>query len=357
MSKCKKKQDVLRVDCSNAPLDIRPAVNAIVARVEAVSQFLRDQGSAQKIVVVMGEGHTFSIHKILQAAVIRALRQKEDAGNAPWKNLVVAHEGDHALPLNGIKMAIELYASGKIKLLPYAKDIFSQLSVREEMAYYLAYFTSTMAPVAKHARDVLSYRMNIPTIHNDVSRNSSRMFKADRAIVSDVLSQQDQSFVPQNVDEEMIDAVSKIGMTLRNHFMANKLGEFMMTHDSNLAVQTTGLDHIFGHLSEGLSYKTSLTHYLRAQGMAVIPVLVHGDYHRFPQQAFKENPDAVMIEGLSDKSFYYEGKSQHVVELFIRKEEKFIDEIAQASELKLERDYYDTKGEFQKTCRSHIWEA
>jgi hypothetical protein len=279
--------DVMEIDCSANPLDLRPAVKGIVARVDQVSRYLRTSGSNQKIVLVMGESHFSAAHKLLQIGVIRALKDQQDL-EALADRMVIAHEIDHTDGVKSIKESLAAYASGEFQIDP--QGLFERLSPQEQWAFIIAHIHYIDTPLSSKALQIISHDLRIPTINNDMSHTG------------DLLNFQSEKMQPYGDGTTPIHTTSPEGMAARNRFMADELIKFMQDQNAGLSIQTTGLHHVFGCLAAGHDYQSSLAAILKDKAAVVIPVIDDGPYLD-DYEARRDHPNTICITGLSRMQF------------------------------------------------------
>ncbi len=255
------------ISCAANPLDLRPAVDGIMARIEAVSAGLR---AGQKLVVLVGETHFLASHRMLQAQLIARLHEKELSGKG--NSFAVGVELPHnfmALKLSDMKLsslspAVQRHFDrhmGSAGLISAFLDDNPLIAAPQSKSFLLN--TIGARGISLRFHDV-AVRYETQDSIGGVPCLDDRD-DATRALIET----SDTSDMP----EGHIFCGDFPGMNLRNKFMAENVAAHMKAIDADVYIHMAGSAHLLGDCSEGVSYEKSLHNLLTAEGHAVLSVL------------------------------------------------------------------------------------
>ncbi|MFN3827935.1 MAG: hypothetical protein ACK4NR_09975 [Micavibrio sp.] len=252
------------IACYQNPCDLCPAVQGIMARIEAVSQNLRE---GQKLIVLMGETHTISSHRMLQAQLIAQLHDRQLAEGG----LAVGVELPHDF------MAIKMREMG-VKALPAAVQPYFDRRL-ESLRLVSAYVDDNPLVEAPLTKEFLLNMIGVRDVSlrfNDVAIT----YKSQDNMLSPCLNTDDAITAAFAMDEAGVDlrqenifCADALGMKLRNRFMAGNINRHLSDMNADIYIQLAGSAHVMGDHEEGLYYKDSLHKLLKDQGHEVINVL------------------------------------------------------------------------------------
>lgn len=295
------------------PYDLRPAVTAIVERIEKVRASL----NGKPLIVLMGESHEIAAHSVLTTLTLRALHRQNPSKIAfgvelPYDVIIAdllynnRHTPEEAA---GLMMS----------------DYDGQLNLRT----YLDYIASDMA--------TLSHRM---TLEFCQSKEISTCF-ADAA-----MSKDDDNYIdlqdPYNIDvfqkkienlnTDRVNARSPMGVALRNIIMQERLTTHLRYSGADTMIVSCGAAHVWGD-GRNDEYEHSLAAFFHEAGTPCLSVLPIGRIippEIIPDDAATSFADSVIITGLIEKAFF-EKMSAHEI--------THIEKIMSASGFNLGADY------------------
>ena len=285
------------------PLD-QAAVDDIIY--QSVCEARADMQPGGKLYVIMGENHGMPTHRMAQAALLDNLALANKSGNMPHGNLLYAVE----LPYNDIaKYARNVYNITS----SHVGDILHRYDPNGS-AYMRAVLSKNIYPYASLSREraYLTCLYNkIPAVNIDLDMFSATSGDSYVIILSNedpVLGLLFEDVANLNI---ALHASTGLGMLFRNGGMAIRAWEAAhKTHQADTIVISTGLSHVGGDVRMGHDYSASFTKMLSyhlGPNDKILPVTFNdSDYvirDDVDRQMWQDYPDAVIINGASDKWF------------------------------------------------------
>lgn len=276
------------VDCAADPLDLRPAHDHILARVEAVSRNLR---SGQPVVILLGEYHMRPVTKLLQTMLLDTLSQ--DPNSKIACGLEYPHDGFGTL----------LESSGfKVTPADYPALIRNDFDGQRGLTVSLAALTLENAPVTSDTFFNFCRDRALSTRFNDAAINPETMTLNDHDPLTLAIIEQ---CAPRGIPKDIIPAASNMGLALRNIVMVQNTMKHIQDSGATIYVHHCGADHVYGFRGDGCASQHSLAAIFEDAGVATIPVLTcYGeDVSALPLEAKKFFTRSVTLANLSDESF------------------------------------------------------
>lgn len=251
------------ISCAANPLDLRPAVDGIMARIETVSAGLR---AGQKLVVLVGETHFLASHRMMQAQLIARLHEKEMAGKGA--SFVAGIELPHNF------MALKLADMKQPPLPPILQKHFDRhVGSAGLIRAFLDDNPLIEAPQSKSFLFNTMGARGISLRFNDVAIRYSMGGKpclddhdaATRALIA-------AETVPDMPGADVF-CEDPLGMKLRNKFMTENITAHLNETNSGAYIHMAGSAHLLGDHSAGYVFEDGLHNLLTAAGHAVLTVL------------------------------------------------------------------------------------
>lgn len=252
------------LSCINNPYDLRPAVSGIMDRIEVASRNLRD---GQKLIILMGETHQVSSHRMLQAQLIARLFEKQEHA----QSMAVGVE----LPHNFMNMKMRDMG---IKSLPAAIQPYFDRRM-EAVRLVSAYVDDNPlidAPLTKEfllsmigVRGLSMRFHDMACDYKSKNKTWTPSFSAgDTATAGFVMDELGIDLKQQDIVFE-----GPLGMKLRNQFMVKNINRHMSDTDADIYIHLAGSSHLMGDNGEEILYEDSLHKLLKEQGHVVMNVL------------------------------------------------------------------------------------
>ncbi len=259
-----------RIDLSQNPMDLRPAVEGLLRRVERVSQSLKP---GQPLVILLGEVHNKPIDIAYQLMVLDALRKKyphgipstAEVGNKGKPGSLVFNV---ELPHNSLEQMLE---SGFCRPVPTslrgriaAADQDAQVLLPAVLSARNFYF----APVSHHTLFANCTKHGISTRFTDAAA-----IYAGRFSLLDESDPWTASLIQHHATDlsgSNINITAQKGMHIRNIAMV----EHALDSTPLLLIQQCGTVHMFGDKWSNFSYAESLSATFARAGAAVVPALI-----------------------------------------------------------------------------------
>jgi len=271
------------IDCAANPLDLRPAVDAIMESIVRARASLR---ADEPLFVPITEAHSMPTHIMLQAALLKALR-----GEYGRDKIAFGTEQPH----NALGACVDSF------------DVYIPAGVGETLSTLdqngarflkagLACADYNYAPVSRWSLEAFLLHQDIVTHFNDTARYNNALDLRD-TFTQQVL----KDYIPEEFDD-VISAHSPYGMFLRNMFMVRSV---LQKQNALVYVQQLGSTHLLGNAEH--EYAHSVSHILMEAQKRVLPVFVKEDALGpcvIPPNALKMLRQGVVVEGLSQERFY-----------------------------------------------------
>lgn len=266
------------VSCAADPCDLRPAVTAIMDRIDQAARSLRGK---QPIVVIIGETHSMPAHRMLQAQLLERLAKgphKIAAGfELPHNTLgAVANERFHG------------YLTGAEKAALGRKDADGQ---RALMSYLAFGGQKSLAPASFLTLLHFCYQNSIKTRFTDAAR-AGGVLDSDDPVTGRIIAYNTPEIL-QLVPWYKIRTISQKGIDLRNQTMAHLAMTYAQRQGADVFIQHAGVEHLFGHSILGGKYENSLTAQFNKAGAHVISVLFAGAGYRIDQIPYEAQINAM----------------------------------------------------------------
>lgn len=267
------------MDLSSNPYDLRPAVNAITER---VSQSLRNPN--QKIALVLGEYHSIPSTKMLQPCILQEVQKFHD--------FVFSFE----LPHDTLRKEIKAYQN-IIQVNLEKKEIAHDRNGHRSLMLLQTGSIMYESPVTLHSVMDFCRAQHIKTCFADVAlTKGAYILDRDDPDTAHLIANNTSRF-----SNESINARDKVGMALRNIFLAGKTREYADSCHANLMIIQTGQSHVFGSKSLHCAYQESLTTELKKLGVHPIPVIFdcasRNSIRDVPVDSKDSFADAIVIRG------------------------------------------------------------
>ncbi len=283
-----------QVNCRN-PWDLTKAKNAIVDQIETVSQSLRTTGSSQKIIVLMGEDHYTTTHKMLQSKVLQEMVARHHA-------CVFGYEISH----NYLETSLEKspYFSKKIAKKIHENDPLGDVGLRWLLTFGLL-------PPSTKSVFLTTLQQSIPFAVTDAADDRLGKKNTDEIFLdeNDPLTARFIKARGRNVTEK-ISAVSSDGMAIRNSVMVENMLNALDRHGRTIGIQQCGQAHVFGDVDfrkydEIFLYEDSLSAQFTQAGAIVIPVLFSNSKSKgiIPRAAHESFENLVYISGIANARY------------------------------------------------------
>lgn len=237
-------------------------------------------------------------HNIIEGAIKEELDQMR-----PDEKLVVIIGEDHANPAH---ILIEN------QLLVSQKSLNPLFSVEQPADYPKDYFinedTVCYSPVARDINHTFARNANIERVAGDVHQLNAGTHNviAPDDPVACAIAKESHS-LDLNALERNIHANSKGGFDIRNQSMVKRAIDKHSTMDSSLIIQQCGFFHLYGNSKKGDTYVSSLANRFEEAGYRTLGVHFPdgiGMTKEFTStSAWKNNPNAIIIEGISNLKF------------------------------------------------------
>lgn len=282
------------VDCSAAPCNLRPALDAIM---EAENWILERMPEDRRLVIVFGEGHSYQTHQFLQQALL--LRHKEQAQANPERSFAYGYEFEKKFwkrcPRDSqIQTAFEIL--GQTLGLEQNQDhpevylnVFQKLEDTHDL---------------KSAKSLIAFcqKEGISVSFNDAT---SKTNLESMHIIMDLEDEQVRRIVAShdNINNRgEIYAIGQRGMYVRNIAIAENAMEHIAQTNAKIYIQHCGQGHAHGAPDKGLPYEQSLCAQFRKQDVEVLSVMFKCDPERYrldiPDIA-EERPYTIVIENMA----------------------------------------------------------
>ncbi len=274
------------VDCTNNPMDLRPAADAIIRRIE---ETIKSASNDRKVVVLMGENHRRPTHGELQRLVMQRLLNRGSkfayAVEQPFNLLEkVATQ----------KMGMEIPDSLKYKVHNFDPDCHAA------WAASMAYRPSPDAAQTTRNLQAFCYFNAIPTCFNDAARTDNCRLDLEEERNASLAS----AFNLHAQDDLYLG--SKEIIAIRNRIMVERALAYAENTKTKLVIQKTGYFHLFGSPQEQDSYDHSLATQFQKAGVIVLPVFIRDDLNEHvPKQAYNNFANTIFINGLDATVFHY----------------------------------------------------
>lgn len=310
-----KPSDVLRVgrdmpkgsigwlaDCSDNPMDIRPAVETILRAIDEKRATLPE---GQTLVVPVGESHARPTHSSIFTLLAKEMKERGD-------NFVVSLEQDHDKWKTRLEKTIGIHPKHIPDRSVHEVDPYG----RDSLLTLLTYINVTNAPFSHDNLLEFLYQNDIKTIFSDAAATGGRILRLD---LRDSLTR--HATLKYLHESSLLDKMrfafktpflsytSPGAMAIRNDIMKTLTLEYARKNQAPIALLHCGRGHIFGNAQEKDPYAVSLDALFR-QEAAVLPVFItreyswHGGLNTLEKRAYPFLRDSVVIDGIEDTMFY-----------------------------------------------------
>lgn len=314
-----KKNHPPSIDCSDNPLDLRPAVDALEKRIR--EHAVNDPDNP--LIVIMGENHTIPTHVALQQALMARL---SDPNNPHGPRLRIA--GSVELPHNMIDNILGEQKPGSVEV---PADIRAPIAAEPnpDKRFYLAYQTAlsqdpNRAPythrnaIAWAEKNGVSIRPTEPAWQpteknydlDRTDRITDETIKREApGHVSGVAPEISDTSQPQEQD-----ATNAFYMRIRNVVAHDQVYAHIDKEKPNVYFMFSGQSHVLGIKPKKGSainapYEDSLNNLFVKDGKPTLPVLLiqsDDDLKELPAGAHEALKNGVYIKGLSPRRFINE---------------------------------------------------
>ncbi len=281
------------VDCTDAPYDLRPALDAIM---EAENWILERMPEDRKLVIVFGEGHSYQTHQFLQQALL--LRHKEQAQEKPERSFAYGYEFEK-------KFWKRCPRNSQIqKEFETLEQILGLRQNQDHPEVYLSVFQKLGdTHDLKSAKPLIAFCQTegISVSFNDAT---SKINLESMRTIMDLEDEQVRRIVAshENIHHGEIYATGKDGMFVRNIAIAENAMEHIAQTNAKIYIQHCGQDHVHGRPDKGLPYEQSLCAQFRKQDVEVLSVMFKCDperHHLDIPNVVQEMPNTIVIENMA----------------------------------------------------------
>lgn len=298
-------------------LNIRPALDEAFRHVQNILARVRAENAGQKIIIGFGERHDNPAHQLFVGAFLHRLRL-----------MGLPHVFGTELPYNFAAQ----YINGKYtKLKPEEQSVMSLLDSDGRRSIDAFLLNNTIWKDGASRSSILSMvrEFRTPTVFNDLPCVYIPPDEFDEG--EKLLLDQSDLLVQRFVNEIVSDLTSNAqlnpeyveGMHMRNAMMVRRLLNFMNDHSVSVAVQLTGMGHLFGVWPTS-RYEHSLTQQFKEEGVVFIPIVLEGSsLTNLPCNRDQLPPETLIIDTLP--KIYSEAFDRRT------EEEDFIARVAQDS--------------------------
>lgn len=268
------------------PLDLRPAVDAIVAEIHQRSR------PGRPLVVLMGEGHEEPASKILQQIVMARLLADKAAAPKIAYGIEKPHDYLEWILKRAFSISVDDSTRGKIS----AADRDGQ--------HLLPVFHAAIMPPESPVttRNIM-----------DFCWNSEISVRANDAVGGQHLNQSDpqtraavERYAPDRLDTPIPSYEEPLGVEIRNRIIADNMIAHAKDSGADVYFQSTGRGHIFGHGPQGKEFRHSLSAILNEGDVDVLPVFIASDscgVETIPAEATGMVNKSIVIYGISKATF------------------------------------------------------
>ncbi|PZO79074.1 MAG: hypothetical protein DI626_11690 [Micavibrio aeruginosavorus] len=276
------------VDCSAAPFDLRPALDAIMT---AENWILDRMPESRKLVIVFGECHSYQTHQFLQQAVL--LRHKEQAARDPQKSFAYGYEFE--------KKFWRRYPHN-IDLHTEFATIQWERGLNLENDYPEIYLSAYQKLAKSHDLQgsqpliALCQREGISVSFNDAA---SRINLESMRSIIDADDPQVRRIIAEHpaLPRGEMYSIGADGMYLRNIAIAENAMEHIGQTDAKIYIQHCGQDHVQGNPDRNMPYGQSLCAQFRQKNVDVLSVVFKCDseQHRMHAPDVKQEAAHTLI--------------------------------------------------------------
>ena len=286
------------------PYDFRPALDALMEKVEQIRAVLPDK----KIVIPIGENHIVFAHDYFQAAFIKAI-----AGHYPGQ-VAYGHETQHNYMADTIGTVMDTTTSERrgmfraIQREYFLKDVsfshYSKLKIDMTKALSLPMGMNDIAHVFMRPQKKQASGLNqqkgwvryCDSADIDTYEFIQRRYKdASPPWETLIRDAQDDSLVQE-------------GIRVSNGFMAEKIDQHFADNEAQIYIQTCGVAHLIGYVKDKWEqeYQHSLTHQLDPDKYSVLPVFLESamaSVSDIPAEGREVlSKDGLIVQGLDDST-------------------------------------------------------
>lgn len=287
------------VDCSDNPMDLRPAVDIIV---RAIEETLPRVPSGSPLVVLVGEDHRMPTHKLLLPFLTMQLAQLGHHFSA-------AFEHPHDIC---VRVADNLNIGVPLKLRT-APGYWYETDGKAALSSYLGLCLSPLAPLSHlNGLRTLYHLVNnsggrVRAVFNDAVENNGgmldlgdRLTKAAVNVYAHVRG--------KDLSAIKLDTTESGGMACRNLAITYIALRHLSTWGAPILLQQTGVDHVFGNVCDREEFQDSLMKFFTREDARVVPVFPtsredHYGLNIAPLEAREAFAQAVVIDGLAEDQF------------------------------------------------------
>ncbi|QQG37194.1 MAG: hypothetical protein HYS17_05380 [Micavibrio aeruginosavorus] len=277
------------ISCTSQPMNLRPAVAAIVERIEKVSASLNER----PLVVLVGENHELPSHKILQTLLLQKLNTRRPRGLA------------YGMEIAGTTPArvIETIETGA-RLTPEEKYRLNtdDPSGQTALITYLAYINPASAPVARHTQLDFCRRAEIPTRFTDAAETASEDLDAKDPITGQIMKDNPPGWRDSTQGQE---GTSAYDFKIRNLVMTHEAQKHLQQTGAQLYIQQAGVAHILGSKPHKSGCQDSLHARFKDAGFDTLSVIMTSkpfDLGDLPAEARRHMSECVVVTGLDEKT-------------------------------------------------------
>jgi hypothetical protein len=298
-------------------LNIKPALTQAFEHVQNNLARVRAANPTQKIVIGFGERHDNPLHQLFIGAFLHRLRL-----------MGLPHVFGTELAYN---FAAQYINSNYAMLTPDEQSVMSLLDSDGRRSIDAFLLNNTIWKDGASRSSVLSMarEFRTPTVFNDLPcvYIPPDEFGDGEQISLDLSDPLVKGFidevVPNVTTNAQLNAEYIEGMCIRNAMMVRRLLNFMNDHNVSVAVQSTGINHLFG-VWPTARYEHSLTQQFKEEGVVFIPIVLEGSsLTNLPCNRDQLPPETLIIDTLP--KVYSEAFDRRT------EEEDFIAQVAKAS--------------------------
>lgn len=245
------------VSCAPNPMDLQPALTAIMQRIKDVSASL----NGRPLVVLVGENHEMPSHKILQTLLLKKLRESHP------DNMACGVE----VPGNKLGEIVSSVGGDNLTAAEKRQLNTEDPSGQKAIGAYLAYINPLSAPVARHTQLDFCRSAHIPTRFTDAAETAAQDLDASDPLTGKIMKAHPPGWRDNATGSEGTGAYD---LKIRNLVMTAEAQEHLKQVGAGLYVQQAGVAHILGSKIHKSGYSDSLQARFRQAGFDTLSILI-----------------------------------------------------------------------------------